>query len=253
MSRIEDSIGRQDEDSGYGRVFGDHLLGQLMSRVHVCAIRNGNELERLLWEATPYKSTLGEILNQTLFQFAQDVHVVASRGIRASDPAAPLTDFLVLDLRRSELAVIEMKDGDKFDTKKADGELASARTFADWIRPRVSYPVSYYFCAFNQTSKAAIVSGIQQRFALNEVLTGQEFCARIGVDYAAIRAQRQHNQEANRRYFVAQLLAIPALRSLVEEQLDQLAAPSAPPARPDGPDGPDGSDGLDGPDGPDDR
>jgi hypothetical protein len=226
MSLIQDSGGRTDDDSGYGRVFGNSELGRLISRVHVCAIRNGNELERLLWEATPYKSSLGEILHRTLVE--QEVHVVTGRGIRQSDYHAPLTDFLVLDLRVPELAVIELKDGDTFDTKKATGELASAQRFAHWIAPQVGYPVRYYFCAFNQTSKAAIVSGIRSRFALDEVLTGAELCERIGVEYAAIRAVRQQNQAANRAYFVAQLLAIPEIRHLLDAQREQSGGETPP-------------------------
>ena len=34
MARIEDSKGRLDTNSGYGRLFGNDELGRLISRVH---------------------------------------------------------------------------------------------------------------------------------------------------------------------------------------------------------------------------
>lgn len=220
MALIEDSIGRTDEDSGYGRVFGNNSLGKLISRVHVCAIRNGNELEEVLWNRTPYKANLNAILGAAPSATQlQSIQVVSAKTIRQSMPGAPLTDLLVLDRILGELAVVELKDGDTFDTKKADGELASAQRFTDWIRPQIAYPVHYYFCAFNQPNKDSIVKGIKNRFKLSEVMTGAELCRRIGVDYADVRIYRQNHQAANQVYFVKQLYAIPGIREIIMEQL----------------------------------
>jgi hypothetical protein len=221
MALIQDSIGRTDESSGYGRVFGNNQLGKLISRVHVCAIRNGNELEKLLWDATPHKSTADNILGSTFHHASSPIHVVTGQIVRKSLRDAPLTDFLVLNRQTDELSVIELKDGDTFDTKKADGELASAKKCAEWMRQRVRYSVRYYFCAFNQTNKKAIVTGIKERFTVEQVLTGREFCERIGVDYDAMCTYRQGHQEANREYFVSQLFAIPEIRDLIEQYLKQ--------------------------------
>jgi len=128
-----------------------------------------------------------------------------------------LIDFLILDHERRDIAAVELKDGDTFDMKKANGELASARAFTEWLRPRVGYPVRYYFCAFNQASRMAIAIGMKGRLTPDEVLTGRELCERMSVDYDAIRVYRQAHQEANRIYFVEQLLAIPEMRVLVEQ------------------------------------
>ncbi|PLS67449.1 MAG: hypothetical protein CV045_13550 [Cyanobacteria bacterium M5B4] len=221
MALIEHSLGRQDEDSGYGRVFGNSKLGKLISRVHVCAIRNGNELESLLREASPYKVELDKII--TAATDRNPSHLVAFgteiRKFRKFIPDAPLTDVVVYAPDKNELFIVELKDGDTFDTKKADGELASAKKFADWIRPRVSVSVNYYFCSFNQNSREKIVFGVKQRFGVDQVLTGAELCDLIGVDYTAIRLHREEHQAANREYFVNQLLQIPEIRKVVEEKL----------------------------------
>lgn len=245
MARIRDSRGRQDANSGYGRLFGNDALGRLISRVHVGAIRNGNELETILWEHTPYRSTMERVLGEEPFSRGQEIHVVSGSAIQqyhkrrgriqyqqpllpvedagdraeAGTAAHPITDLVILNLSVQTLSVVELKDGDTFDTKKADGELESARRFAAWIQPLVPYHVQYFFCSFNQADKLAIVIGVKSRFSLAQVMTGQELCEQIGVDYAQIRAMREQDQQDNREYFVDQLLAIPELRSLVEERL----------------------------------
>ncbi|SRR6266545_7632608 len=215
MALIHDSIGCQDEDSGWARVFGHSQLGKLLSCVHVCSIRNDYELAELLWQSTPHKSTLSEILMGGTS--AQPVKVATAKGIRRASRDIPLIDFLILDHERRDIAAVELKDGDTFDMKKANGELASARAFTEWLRPRVGYPVRYYFCAFNQASRMAIAIGMKGRLTPDEVLTGRELCERMSVDYDAIRVYRQAHQEANRIYFVEQLLAIPEMRVLVEQ------------------------------------
>jgi len=221
MALIEDSLGRQDEDSGYGRVFGNSRLGKLISRVHVCAIRNGNELESLLRDLSPYKAELSQIITAANHRTSSPLVAFGTeiRQFRKSTPDAPLTDVVVYTPNTHELFVIELKDGDTFDTKKADGELASAKKFTDWIRPRVNIPVSYYFCSFNQNSHEKIVIGVKQRFSIRQVLTGAELCSLIDVDYTDIRLRREGDQAANREYFVNQLLQIPEIREIIEENI----------------------------------
>jgi len=243
MARIEDSKGRLDTNSGYGRLFGNDALGRLISRVHVCSIRNGLQLEAILWETTPYKSTLYGILGKELPLTQQGIQVVSGRiiaqyhrevsksnvditvsddNIEARDRAGkklPITDLLILNNSENILHIVELKDGDVFDTKKADGEIASAMNFANWIRPQVNHRVSYYFCAFNQENKQSIVEGIKGRFNIDQVLTGRELCSLIGVDYDNIRRLRENDQMANKQYFTRQLLNIPEIRDLILAQL----------------------------------
>jgi hypothetical protein len=239
MALIEDSKGRQDPNSGYGRVFGNDDLGRLISRVHVCSIRNGLELEAILWQATPYKSNLHRVLGRGLPLIQQDIHVVSGsliaeyhretnrnvssislneEGIEVKEQSGrklPITDILILDNRNNTMYVVELKDGDTFDTKKANGEIASAHSFTNWISPQVSCRVRYYFCAFNQDNKQSIVDGIKGRFDIEEVLTGRELCEIIGINYDEIRQSREGDQMANKQYFVEQLLAIPEIRELI--------------------------------------
>jgi len=51
------------------------------------------------------------------------------------------------------------------------------------------------------------------------VLTGEELCERIGVDYNAIRLNRRRDQEENLTFFIHHLVAIPEVRRLVQNEL----------------------------------
>jgi len=105
--------------------------------------------------------------------------------------------------------LVEIKEGYVFDTKKADGELASLKSITAWLAQEFAYSATYYICAFNQEDKEEIVAGTKKRFNLDHVLTGRELCALIGLDYDELRELRKSDQMENRRYFITQLLNIP--------------------------------------------
>ena len=154
MAKISDSKGRPDENSGYARLFGNQQLGQLMSRVQAAVIRTGNELEHLIEKDTPgeLKADLESILAgqeptaniQVVFQAKMPPSGV-SRGEKA--------DVVVFEHIPKRALVIELKDGDTFDTKKSSGELDSMTTFANWLADHTGYTASFYFCSFNQADK----------------------------------------------------------------------------------------------------
>lgn len=58
-------------------------------------------------------------------------------------------DLVVVDHLSRHVKVIELKDGDTFDTKKSSGELESMSRFADWISIKIGYDATFYFCSFN--------------------------------------------------------------------------------------------------------
>jgi hypothetical protein len=104
--------------------------------------------------------------------------------------------------------VIELKDGDTFDTKKASGELESMTTFANWLSTRIEYETTFFFCSFNQVDKQAIVAGAKGRFDVSHAMTGRELCKLLSINYDALRTRRQREQPENLRYFLSELLHI---------------------------------------------
>lgn len=131
MARIRETLGRSDGESGYGRVFGVEDLGVLISRVHATSIRNGNELEELLQAACPFRSCgLEERLNQISLGLSRRTEAYFQESLRTGDPPRPSQfDVVVLDNEQRAATVIEIKDGDAFDTKKSDGELDSLQAW----------------------------------------------------------------------------------------------------------------------------
>ena len=223
MAKISETKGRSDAKSGYTRLFGSQQLGQLVSRVHATVIRTGNELEHIIESETPahLKTTLDVILAQR-GRFSNDVQVVfQGRMPGTADKAGGTIDVAVFDHPSRKVLVIEIKNGDTFDTKKASGELESMTKFADWIVQKTDYAAAYYFCSFNQDDKEAIVRGAKGRFEVSHAMTGRELCAILGVDYDALRKKRQSQQSENLRYFLAELLKISEIRQLIQELLNK--------------------------------
>ncbi len=218
MPKISDSKGRPDENSGYARLFGNQQLGQLMSRVQATVIRTGNELEHLIEKETPdrLKADLGNILAKQKPKANIQVNFQAkmppsggSRGEKA--------DIVVVDHSHTRAMVIELKDGDTFDTKKSSGELESMTTFAKWLEGKMGYQTSFYFCSFNQDDKQAIVSGAKGRFDVSHAMTGRELCELLSIDYDSLREKRRKEQPENLRYFISELLRIGEVRRIIKE------------------------------------
>ena len=128
-------------------------------------------------------------------------------------------DIAIFDHVKRQISIIELKEGDTFDTKKSSGELASMTKFADWISQQTGYKAVYYFCSFNQDDKEAIVRGAKGRFDIEHAMTGRELCAILGINYDALREKRQSEQSVNLTYFVTELLKISEIRHMVQELL----------------------------------
>ena len=218
MAKISDSKGRPDENSGYARLFGNQQLGQLLSRVQAAVIRTGNELEHLLEKEMPddIKGDMGAILagqrSYSAFQVVFQAKI-PSQG----DHRGETSDIVVFDHQEKKAMVIELKDGDTFDTKKSSGELESITTFAKWLSEQIGYKSRFYFCSFNQNDKQAIVSGAKGRFDISHAMTGRELCELLRIDYDKIREQRQREQPENLRYFVLELLKIREVQKFISE------------------------------------
>lgn len=222
MARIADTKGRPDENSGYVRLLGSKRLGLLISRLHATVIRAGNELERLLEQSTPssLKTSLPEAIQSAKLGSHDTLQVVFSPKIQKRAASHGITgDIVVFDHARRHISVIEVKDGDTFDTKKASGELESMQLSGAALESDTGYSASLHFCSFNQLDKDAIVLGAKGRFSPEQVMTGRELCAILGIDYDAFAARRRSEQAQNLDYFLDQVALIPELRDRLRQKL----------------------------------
>jgi hypothetical protein len=222
MARIRETLGRSDGESGYGRLFGVDDLGVLISRVHATSIRNGNELEEMLRAPCPFRACgLEERLLQTSLGLSRRVEAYFQESVKTGHPPRPAQfDVLVVDNEQRTALVVEIKDGDAFDTKKSDGELECLQRVAARVGECLRYETAFQFCCFNQTDKDAIMRGAKMRFGPAEVMTGPELCRLLQVDYDAICQARRADAEDNLDYFLAELAAIPRVRERLQRALD---------------------------------
>jgi len=222
LALISETAGREDNKSGYVRLFGHTHLGKLMSRVHATVIRSGNELERLLEHATPQhlRVDLPDAIRRANNPESKGLSVVFRPRLKMAPGRPNITgDVVVLNHDRKEVSIIEVKDGDTFDTKKASGERASLQASADQLHRETGYTPSIFFCSFNQDSKEAIVAGAKNRFTLAEVMTGRQLCGILNIPFNSFVAKRRHEQATNVDYFLAQLCSMPDIAQRLRETL----------------------------------
>ena len=224
MVRIEDSNpGRRD--GGYARLFNDPDIGALVSRVHATSIRAGTELEHIIHRESAANGTAIDDLDAFLENGSDGVFLADKSAIKKSSrihfPSAE-PDYLVFvrDASKRECYVLELKDGDQFDTKKSSGEVSNLSAFSTNVGSTIPYSTSIKVCSFNQDDKQAIVVGFKQTIDESMVWTGREFCALLGFDYDEIINERKTDANDNRRFLVEQLLRIPELRSIAARELN---------------------------------
>ncbi len=220
MALIRNRIGRVD--GGYTRLFGEPQLGGLISSVQSAVISSGNELEKLIIERAPIIHDLDGFLQQDIYP--EGVFVATKAAIkkcRTIEYISAEPDFAVFERRigRQHCYVIELKDGDAFDTKKAAGERENLHRFVHVIAPLVRFTITVHICSFHQNDRHAIVNGFKRKITLQEAMTGREFCNLVNVDYDEIVNLRQENQSVNFRDFVGLLLAIKSTREEIERRL----------------------------------
>ncbi|MDN4065636.1 MULTISPECIES: type II restriction endonuclease [Ralstonia solanacearum species complex] len=208
-------------DGGYTRVFGDEELGSLISQVHATSISAGTELEKLICSSHTQVMTqqdLANLLNKKLPNGSWLIpKKLIQKHIKKNIGSNSEPDFIIIVLVDEKAYVVELKDGDSFDTKKAKGEVASCRTFAQLfgnylLKNELFFEVSIRICCFNQTSHDEIVKGFKGAIKKSEAWTGQDLCRVLGISYSNIIQQRAVHQQQNLTYFVGELMKINLLK-----------------------------------------
>ena len=223
MALIENAKGRRPDQppSGYTRLFGIEALGNLLSRVQGAVISAGNELETLIWERVTQIEDLDVFVATTIHQRTPGMFVARKQQVKKSKSINSRyePDFVGFDLEHRICYVVEVKDGDQFDTKKAGSEYVTLHNFTNDISHALPFSTRIFICSFNATTKGEVLRGLKGRFAIGEVLTGREFCELFQIDYDEIRRSRDRDQERNLEFFVRELLRIEPLRSLIRRRL----------------------------------
>ena len=214
MAKIRDAKGRRENQSpsGYTRLFGNIALGNLLSKVQAAVISSGNELERLILERCKKISDFDNFVTD-LDNRSPGIFVATKKQIKKSKKVETRfePDLLAFDLVHRICYVIEVKDGDQFDTKKSEGERNTLHSFRSDVASVLPFSFKIYMCSFNAPSKEAIYHGLKHKFPLDELMTGKELCDLLGIDYDEILDIRKQDQEDNIDYFVESLKNIPEI------------------------------------------
>lgn len=228
MALIQDTI-KERVDGGYTRLFGIPELGGLISKFHATSIRAGNELEKLLVDKHTDLMTeaeLDEFVKGRLQPCRRRYLIygkVLKDGLNNFLGTSIQPDYVILIVVDNLCYVIELKDGDTFDTKKAEGEILHLRTYAKFLSDAFpNLTVLVKICSFNASSKASIVSGLKNRINETEAMTGRDFCELIGISYTSIVERRKIEAKANLKYFVSRLLDIPDIRAALLAKRDSI-------------------------------
>lgn len=219
MALIKNSKGRK-EGSGYQRLLGNDDLGFLLSRIQATIISSGTELESLVIRLSNNVVDIDSFLASS--PIAYGTYLLSKSAIKNSKYRINLEpDLLVLkvDKKEQHCYIIELKDGDSFDTKKAAGEKTLMQAFENHISKQIRFTTSIHFCCFNQEDKSKIVSGFKNKISLEMAMTGTELCSILGINYNDILLVRQEHQIENINFFIDELMKIDLVRALILEKL----------------------------------
>jgi hypothetical protein len=219
MALIENAKGRGDKQSpsGYTRLFGIQALGNLMSRVQGAVISSGNELENLIWERVNKIDDLDAFLDRTLQDGDDKIYVARKEQIKKSQKIHSQyePDFLGFNPHQRRLYIVEVKDGDQFDTKKSAGEHATLHNFRNDVSSELPYSTEIYMCCFNSRTRDEIYSGLKGKFSRDEVMTGKELSVLFDFEYDEICKIRTADQQTNLEFFIKEILHIPAIKNMI--------------------------------------
>lgn len=223
MALLSHAKGRRknQSESGYSRVFGNSELGNLISRIHATKISFGTELEKHIWNHVQKIDDLDLFLKER--KYSPGVHVANKSKVKkshlAKDKYEP--DFLVFKITDTErhCYLLEVKDGDQFDTKKSLGEKKHLEDFRNHISRQIEFPVSIGICCFHTTRKEDIISGFKKKISEDEALTGIELCRLLEIDYDKIIDLEKTDRQENLKCLAEEIVKIPALFDLIKKHL----------------------------------
>lgn len=215
MSLIKDKK-KSRKNGGYTRLFGNEELGSLISKTQGTVISSGTELEKKIWNNSNKEKIIEKKLLINYLNNPYDGEFLIKKKILKDSQLiknkSPDIIFLKVKNRNKHCYIIELKDGDTFDTKKVAGEIASLNDIEKQLKSKMNFTFSKHFCSFNLNDKKMIIKGFKNKISEKEAMTGRELCEIIGVDYAKILKMRKENQEENLIFFINNFLKIDVVK-----------------------------------------
>ena len=229
MSKIAKAKGRDINkfgESGYTRVIGNSQLGQLLSKVQATVIANGTELEKMIVERCKTIENIDDFIKSvTEGKINSGTYLCTKKILKKTQNyktciAHIEPDMLVFIVSNQRICkIIEVKDGETFDTKKAAGEKENLIKFFQNFGVKIPFVTEYYVCSFNQCDKEKIHLGMKGVFKLENILTGRELCEILNIDFDDIVNTRTRDAIENFDYFINKLLEIPEVKEVIKAKI----------------------------------
>ena len=161
MAKIRNS-NPKTSSGGYERLLGNKDMADIFTKAQSTVISNGTELEKIITERANNIEDLDDFMSKVnsgqmengVFLCTKKITKKSAYKLEGHEP-----DFLIFNISdNGKVAhVIELKDGDAFDTKKSAGEKASLKQFKMHLGSMIEFRTDYKICAFNQSDKEKIV------------------------------------------------------------------------------------------------
>lgn len=217
MAKIRNARPKQS-GGGYERLVGNADMAQIFTKAQSTVITNGTELEKIISDMAHTVTDLDRFVddcdNGTV---ADGTYLCTKKVVKASKYKLKghEPDFIAFTVNKAKnlCYVVELKDGDAFDTKKSVAEKEMLQLFVNHLAPKIPFRTKYYICCFNQSDKGKIVTGFKHEFNMDEVMTGKEFCDILGIDYDAIVKRRKDDAADNFKYVIEKMLEIEEVRA----------------------------------------
>lgn len=215
------------KDGAYSRLLGNDELGALISRIHATSISAGTFIENYITQIAPtlHVDDIPKIFNNTLKRgiFLLPKKIIKdniTKFLQLKNAIEP--DFIIVDSKNHKCIVIELKDGDNFDTKKSQGEVNNLNMYADALKTKLPYPyiVEIKVCMFNQDDKLKIVSGFKGCITKQQAMSGNEFCKILGISKDEIENIRSKATNKNFEFVIQELLKIDCVSQRLQKILE---------------------------------
>lgn len=222
MAKIRNSNPKQS-GGGYERLVGDADMASIFTKAQSTVISNGTELEKIISNKSTTIDDLDAFIDDCDNGTVTDgTYLCTKKVVKASkyklDGHEPDFIAFTVDKAKNLCYVVELKDGDTFDTKKSLAEKEMLQLFVNHLAPKIPFRTKFYICCFNQSDKEKIVAGFKSVFTIDEVMTGREFCNILGIDYDAIVKMRRDDTTDNFKYVVEKMFEIKEVRSQFSEK-----------------------------------
>lgn len=210
MAKLEDfTIDKKKnyEETAYYSIFGDIELGKLITAVHSTSIKNGTELENIIYNLIsiekPECNNLKELLELIsegedfyLGKFSITKEELQQKNLPLNGRKKIQVDGILF--KNSVLYIIEYKDGDALDTGKSQNVMETLTKSRKLIE---EYGVKCASKLVLWRSSDLKTSSIKTTEHRDYLITGRDMADLLGIDFEDVKEQKSRDQQDNIEYF----------------------------------------------------